>query len=47
MVFRRLAIGVVATAVLFVILAKVGVPLWLAAIVAGALQPYFKDLRCQ
>jgi hypothetical protein len=52
MVFRQLAIGVVATAVLFVVLAVSGVSLWLAALVAGlmggALQPYlFKDLRYQ
>ncbi len=46
----QLAIGVLVTAVLLVGLAKVGAPLWAAALVAGllggGLQPYlFKDLR--
>jgi hypothetical protein len=49
-VMQRLAIGIVVTAVLLVGLAKVGAPLWLAALAAalvgGGLQPYlFKDLR--
>jgi hypothetical protein len=48
-VYRQIAIGVVATAVVLFALALV-VPVWLAAIVAGflggMLQPYlFKDLR--
>lgn len=49
-VYRQLAIGVGVTALLLIALAKLGAPLWAAAIVAGltggALQPYlFKDLR--
>ena len=49
-VIRQLLIGVLVTAVLLVILAKLGAPLWLAALVAallgGGLQPYlFKDLK--
>jgi hypothetical protein len=49
-VYRQIAIGVLATAVLLFVLAFVGVPVWLAAVIAGfaggALQPYlFKDLR--
>ena len=49
-VARQLAIGIVVTAVVLIALAKVGAPLWIAALVAGliggALQPYlFKDLR--
>ena len=47
---RMILIGVLVTAALFVGLVEVGVPLWLAAIVAGSLggglQPYlFKDLK--
>ena len=43
-------IGIVVTAVLLIVLAKIGAPLWLAALVAallgGGLQPYlFKDLK--
>lgn len=50
MVHRQLGIGVVATAILLVATAKVGLPLWIAALLAGfiggGLQPYlFKDLR--
>jgi hypothetical protein len=49
-VYRQLAIGIAVTALLLVVLAKLGAPLWSAALVAGliggALQPYlFKDLR--
>jgi hypothetical protein len=49
-VIRRLLIGIVVTAVLLIVLAKIGAPLWLAALVAallgGGLQPYlFKDLK--
>jgi hypothetical protein len=49
-VIRQLLIGIVVTAVLLIVLAKIGVPLWLAALVAallgGGLQPYlFKDLK--
>jgi hypothetical protein len=49
-VYRQIAIGLVATAVVLLVLAVAGVPAWLAALVAGfaggALQPYlFKDLR--
>jgi len=49
-VIRQLLIGVVITAALLVVLAKIGAPLWLAALVAallgGGLQPYlFKDLK--
>ncbi len=49
-VMQRLAIGIAVTAGLFVGLAEVRAPLWLAALVAallgGGLQPYlFKDLR--
>jgi len=49
-VYRQLAIGVVVTALILVVLARLGAPLWVAALVAGliggALQPYlFKDLR--
>lgn len=44
------AIGIIIGAVLLVVLAKVGLPVWLSAAVAGlvsgALQPYlFKDLK--
>lgn len=49
-VFRQIAIGVVATAVLLVILSALGAPLVLAAILAGlvggAFQPFLlKDLK--
>lgn len=49
-VFRQGAIGVVIGILLLVILAKLGAPVWLAAIIAGlvsgAVQPYlFKDLK--
>lgn len=52
MVFRQLAIGIALTAILFLVLAKLGAPVPIAALVAGliggALQPYlFKDLRYQ
>ena len=51
-VYQKLAIGVAVTAVLLVVLALLGVPLPLAAALAGAagggLQPYlFKDLKYQ
>ena len=50
MVARQMAIGVVVTALVLIILAEIGAPLWLAALLAGGigggLQPYlFKDLR--
>jgi hypothetical protein len=46
----QLLIGILVTAVLFVVLAKVGAPSWLAALAAalvgGALQPFlFRNLR--
>ena len=49
-VYRQIAIGVLATAVALFVLAVAGVPVWLAALIAGfgggMLQPYlFKDLR--
>jgi hypothetical protein len=49
-VVQKLLIGIVVTALLLIVVAKVGAPLWVAALVAaligGALQPYlFKDLR--
>jgi Kef-type K+ transport system membrane component KefB len=49
-VYRQIAIGVLAAAVVLFVLAMIGVPVWLAALIAGfaggALQPYlFKDLR--
>jgi hypothetical protein len=49
-VYRQIAIGVLATAVVLFMLAVIGVPVWLAALIAGfgggVLQPYlFKDLR--
>lgn len=49
-VYRQMAIGMAVTAVLLAGLAVAGLPVWLAALVAGllggALQPYlFKDLR--
>ena len=48
--FAQLLTGILVTAVLFVILAKVGAPIWLASVIAaligGALQPYlFRNLR--
>ncbi len=50
MVARQLALGAGATAVLTIVVAKLGAPVWAAALigglVGGALQPYlFKDLR--
>ncbi len=49
-VYRQTIIGAIVTAVLLIALAKVGVPLIAATVVAafvgGVLQPYlFKDLR--
>jgi hypothetical protein len=49
-VYRQLAIGVAATALLLTVTVMAGTPLWLGAVIAGlvggALQPYlFKDLR--
>jgi hypothetical protein len=49
-VYRQIAIGVLVTAVALFVLTVIGVPVWLAALVAGfgggMLQPYlFKDLR--
>jgi hypothetical protein len=49
-VYRQLAIGVLATAIVLIVIAELGAPLWLAALIAGfvggAMQPYlFKDLR--
>jgi Kef-type K+ transport system membrane component KefB len=49
-VYRQLAVGIAVTASLLIVLGKVGLPVWIAALVAGlaggALQPYlFKDLR--
>lgn len=49
-VYGRLAAGIVVTAIVLIVLAWIGAPLWLGALVAGlvggALQPYlFKDLR--
>jgi hypothetical protein len=49
-VHRQIAIGVLVTAVVLFVLAVAGVPVWLAALIAGfgggMLQPYlFKDLR--
>lgn len=49
-VYGRLAVGIVVTAIVLIVLARIGAPLWLGALVAGlvggALQPYlFKDLR--
>jgi hypothetical protein len=49
-VIRQLLIGIVVTAVLLIVLAKIGAPLWLAALIAallgGGLQPYLlKDLK--
>ena len=50
MVLRQWLIGVAATLVALVLLARLGVPLWLAVLLAslggGALQPFlFKDLK--
>lgn len=49
-VMAQVGLGVVVTAVLLIILARNGVPIWAAAAVAGflggMLQPYlFKDLK--
>jgi hypothetical protein len=49
-VYRQLAIGIAATALLLTVGVLAGVPLWLSTLIAGlvggALQPYlFKDLR--
>lgn len=49
-VLRQWLIGLVLTMIVLVILAKVGVPMWLAILVAalggGALQPWlFRDLK--
>jgi hypothetical protein len=49
-VFRQWSIGFVASLVAIVILAKIGVPLWIAVVVvalgAGLAQPYlFKNLK--
>ncbi len=49
-VYLQLAIGVVATAALLFVLTEAGIPVWIAALIAGfgggVLQPYlFKDLR--
>ena len=46
----QLLIGIIVTALIFVILAKLGAPIWLAALIAaligGALQPFlFRRLR--
>jgi uncharacterized protein (DUF983 family) len=48
--YRKLAIGILVTALIMVVAAIAGLPVWAAALVAGlcggALQPYlFKDLR--
>jgi len=50
MAMRQLGLGVGVTAVVLIVVAAIGAPLWLAALLAGlaggALQPYlFKDLR--
>ncbi len=50
LVLRQWAIGFVVAIILVIVLGKMGVPVWLAAIIggfaAGALQPYlFKDLK--
>ena len=50
MAYRQLAIGVLVTAIILLVGAMVGVPLWLAAgvagLIGGALQPYlFRNLR--
>jgi Na+-transporting NADH:ubiquinone oxidoreductase subunit NqrB len=46
----QLLIGILVTALIFIVLAKTGAPVWLAALVAaligGALQPFlFRKLR--
>lgn len=48
--YRQIAIGAAVTAIVLIVLGLLGVPGWLAAIVAGiaggAIQPYlFKDLK--
>ncbi len=50
MVLRQWLIGVAVTLLVLVVLAKLGLPLWLAVLLAslggGALQPFlFKDLK--
>jgi len=50
MAMRQLALGVVATAIVLIVLAVAGAPVWLAALLAGlaggALQPFlFRNLR--
>jgi len=50
MAMRQLGLGVGVTALVLIVVAAIGAPLWLAALLAGlaggALQPYlFKDLR--
>lgn len=50
MVLRQWAIGAAITLLVFVVLAKAGVPMWAAVLVAsvggGAIQPFlFKDLK--
>jgi hypothetical protein len=49
-VYRQIAIGILVTAVALFVLGMAGLPVWLAALIAGfgggMLQPYlFKDLR--
>jgi hypothetical protein len=49
-VYRQMAFGVGVTVILLIALAKIGLPVWAAALVAalvgGLIQPYlFKDLR--
>ena len=48
--FQKILIGIAVTALLLIAIAKVGAPLWIAALVAaligGGLQPYlFRNLR--
>lgn len=48
--YRQIAIGVAVTAILLVLLALIGAPVWvaslLAAAIGGSLQPYlFRNLR--
>ncbi len=50
MVFQKLGMGILLTVVLFLVLALIGAPLWLAAAAAGfaggLVQPYlFRDLK--
>lgn len=50
MVARQLALGAAATAILTIVVAELGAPVWVAALIGGfgggALQPYlFRDLR--